>query len=43
MDFREPIWTKLPGQHWRTFDRLLHEDEAAQQAYVALRYAAMAW
>jgi hypothetical protein len=41
MDFLEPIWTKPTGMHWRTIDRLLQAEEAAQHAHVVLMQAAM--
>jgi hypothetical protein len=37
----EPIWNKPKGMHWRTFDRLVQEEEAAQRAQLVLMHAAI--
>jgi hypothetical protein len=34
----EPLWTKPKGMHWRTFDRLVQEEEAAQRAQLVLMH-----
>ena len=43
MNLLEPIWpwNKPKGMHWRTFDRLLQEEEAAQRAQWVLMHAAI--
>jgi hypothetical protein len=41
MDLLEPIWTKPKGMHWRTFDRLVQEEEAAQRVQLVLMHTAL--
>jgi hypothetical protein len=41
MDLLEPIWIKPKGMHWRTFARLVQEEQAAQRAQVVLMQAAL--
>jgi len=41
MNLLEPIWAKPTGMHWRTFDRLVQEEEAAQRAQLVLMHAAI--
>jgi hypothetical protein len=41
MNLLEPIWTKPKGMHWRTFERLLQEEETAQRAQLVLMHAAI--
>jgi hypothetical protein len=36
-----PIWPKPKGMHWRTFDRLVLEEEAVQRAQLVLMHAAV--
>ena len=41
MNLLEPIWTKPTGMHWRTFDRLVQEEETAQHVHLVLMHAAI--